>query len=90
MRGGRSRLASGLVALAAAALLLVRAGGDGAGAARAEVLGAVRFGALFAVHGAPADARAGARCGPVREHYGIQVLAGGRAESLATSQWCML
>lgn len=39
---------------------------------RAVVSGAVRFGALFAVHGAPAAARAGAACGPVREHYGIQ------------------
>lgn len=39
---------------------------------RAVVGGAVRFGALFAVHGAPAEARAGAACGAVREHYGIQ------------------
>lgn len=39
---------------------------------RAVVRGAVRFGALFAVHGAPAEAAAGARCGRVREHYGIQ------------------
>ncbi|CAH0683410.1 unnamed protein product [Spodoptera exigua] len=38
----------------------------------ARVSGAVRFGALFAVHGAPMEARAGAACGPVREHYGIQ------------------
>nr|XP_012549741.2 metabotropic glutamate receptor 1 [Bombyx mori] len=41
-----------------------------ADAERAVVRGAVRLGALFAVHGAPAEA--GARCGPVREHYGIQ------------------
>lgn len=39
---------------------------------RALVGGAVRFGALFAVHSAPVDARAGAACGGVREHYGIQ------------------
>lgn len=40
---------------------------------RARVPGAVRLGALFAVHGAPAAAAAGrAACGPVREHYGIQ------------------
>ncbi|XP_063891716.1 metabotropic glutamate receptor 1, partial [Helicoverpa armigera] len=41
-----------------------------AGGRRAVVPGGVRFGALFAVHGAPAAA--GAPCGPVREHYGIQ------------------
>ncbi|XP_060801446.1 metabotropic glutamate receptor 1 [Amyelois transitella] len=58
------------LALAAAAALAASAAGGGA--ARAEVRGAVRFGALFAVHGAPAAAVAGARCGAVREHYGIQ------------------
>lgn len=42
------------------------------GDTRAVVEGAVRFGALFAVHGAPVEARAGSRCGAVREHYGIQ------------------
>ncbi|KAJ8716386.1 hypothetical protein PYW07_003013 [Mythimna separata] len=41
-------------------------------AERAVVRGAVRFGALFAVHGAPAAAGGGAPCGAVREHYGIQ------------------
>ncbi|KAJ8723590.1 hypothetical protein PYW08_003502 [Mythimna loreyi] len=41
-------------------------------AERAVVGGAVRFGALFAVHGAPAAAGGGAPCGAVREHYGIQ------------------
>ncbi|XP_075975715.1 metabotropic glutamate receptor 5-like [Anticarsia gemmatalis] len=46
--------------------------GAAGGGPRAVVRGAVRFGALFAVHGAPAAARADARCGAVREHYGIQ------------------
>ncbi|XP_053604548.1 metabotropic glutamate receptor 5-like isoform X2 [Plodia interpunctella] len=58
-----------LLALLAA---LGEAGGAGVVRTRAEVRGAVRFGALFAVHGAPAAAVAGARCGAVREHYGIQ------------------
>lgn len=49
-------------------------GGGGGGWSRgASVRGAVRFGALFAVHDAPRDARAGGSCGAVREHYGIQV-----------------
>ncbi|XP_049872855.1 metabotropic glutamate receptor 1-like, partial [Pectinophora gossypiella] len=60
--------------VAACALLLagLRGAAAAAGAAAAGAGGGVRFGALFAVHAAPADARAGARCGPVREHYGIQ------------------
>lgn len=45
---------------------------EGGSGERAVVGGAVRIGALFAVHGAPAAARAGAPCGAVREHYGIQ------------------
>lgn len=80
MRWEWSRAAGGLAglgALLAMTLLLAHSRCDGA--ERAEVLGAVRFGALFAVHGAPAEAKAGARCGPVREHYGIQVPEGGCA-----------
>uniref|UniRef100_A0A2H1VBH7 SFRICE_033360 n=1 Tax=Spodoptera frugiperda TaxID=7108 RepID=A0A2H1VBH7_SPOFR len=54
----------------AAAWLVARAAPAASESAR--VRGAVRFGALFAVHGAPTEARAGAACGVVREHYGIQ------------------
>lgn len=77
-------MAARLAALALAGLLL--GGARGAAAERAEVSGAVRFGALFAVHGAPAEAKAGARCGVVREHYGIQVLKRGRARKPTTCQ----
>lgn len=67
-------MADGLAAQVVTAMLLLLVQAHSDGTERAEVLGAVRFGALFAVHGAPAEAKAGARCGPVREHYGIQVL----------------
>lgn len=64
---GRAMRRAGAALLAALAALAARGAAE-----RAVVAGAVRFGALFAVHGAPAEARAGARCGAVREHYGIQ------------------
>ncbi|XP_063826467.1 metabotropic glutamate receptor 1-like [Ostrinia nubilalis] len=70
-------MAAGAAWLACALLQVLGAqagGGDGGGGGdrRAVVAGEVRFGALFAVHGAPVEARAGSRCGAVREHYGIQ------------------
>ncbi|CAH1636686.1 unnamed protein product [Spodoptera littoralis] len=58
-------------ALVVAAAWLVGRAAPAAGES-ARVRGAVRLGALFAVHGAPMEARAGAACGMVREHYGIQ------------------
>ncbi|XP_061704171.1 metabotropic glutamate receptor 1-like [Cydia pomonella] len=56
--------------MGAALLLLLLTGAAGArDTRRAVVPGAVRLGALFAVHGAPGG---GGACGAVREHYGIQ------------------
>ncbi|CAG9788014.1 unnamed protein product [Diatraea saccharalis] len=68
-----ARVTGALAAVAAvAAVMLADTATATNSGERALVVGEVRFGALFAVHGAPVEARAGSRCGAVREHYGIQ------------------